>query len=188
VLLMYRRPTCAVEHALRFVSRCGEFTHCEMYCPDLCFEGLLGCTFTNFSYCDMKQTRECIPLYTNRKTCHQYAVQQLQLTDKEFELFQKWNTRQVSNKCRYNYTDLPLQLLPRKLSGSLASDLNCSQAMTPDSLYCAQAVVLALRHALSETHPVSIALRDINTRLSTPMSIAMSLELVAGKPIEMANR
>jgi hypothetical protein len=45
-----------------------------------------------------------------------------------------------------------------------------------------------LRHALSETHPVSIALRDINTRLSTPMSIAMSLELVAGKPIEMANR
>jgi hypothetical protein len=185
VCLMYRRPICGLERVLQLVSNCGEFTHCEMYCPDLAFDGLLGCTFTNFSNCKMLQTRECVKLYTSPKTHHQYAVQELRLTHDEFELFNNWNKKQVLNKCGYNYTDLPLQLLPAKLSGSVVRDLNQSEAMSPGRLYCAQAVVLALRHALPIGHPVYVALSGINTRLSTPNSIASALEKVTGKPVEM---
>jgi hypothetical protein len=186
VVLMYRRPTCGLEHALQLVSRCGEFTHCETYCPDLQFEGLLGCTFTNFSYCEMKQTRECIPLYTAKETRFQYAIQELALTKDEFKRFNDWNMRQVLNKCTYNYTDLPLQLLPSKVSNYIVRDLDETHAMTPGRLYCAQAVVLALRYALSNQHSVSIALHGINTRLSTPNLVAASLEAVVGKPRELS--
>jgi hypothetical protein len=185
VMLMYRRPTCRLERALQFVSNCGEFTHCETYCPDLQFEGLLGCTFTNFSCCKMKQTRECMQQYTSHETRDQYAIQELQLSSDEFVRFEDWNVRQVLNKCNYNYTDLALQLIPKKVSNYIVHDLDESHAVAPGRLYCAQAVVLALRHALSGQHPVSVALRGINTRLSTPNLVAASLEAVVGKPCEV---
>jgi hypothetical protein len=99
--------------------------------------------------------------------------------------FEDWNVRQVLNKCNYNYTDLALQLIPKKVSNYIVHDLDESHAVAPGRLYCAQAVVLALRHALSGQHPVSVALRGINTRLSTPNLVAASLEAVVGKPCEV---
>jgi hypothetical protein len=185
VLLVYRRPTCGLERFLQLVSNCGEFTHCEMFCPDLHMNGLLGCTFTNFSFRGMSQTRDCMRSYTAKTTRHWYAVQELNLASKEFELFEEWNKSQVSNHCAYNYTDLPLQLLPRKLSNSFIRDLDIDQSLTPCKLYCAQAVILALRHALPEKHPVCVALSGINTRLSTPCCIAGSLQTVLGRPVAM---
>jgi hypothetical protein len=123
-------------------------------------------------------------MYTAKKTHHLYAAQELQLTIEEFKLFAQWNGARVSNHCAYNYTDLPLQLLPKKISNCLVRDLDLSQSVTPVKLYCAQAVVLALRHALPREHSVCVALSGINTRLCTPCSVALSLAKLVGQPRE----
>jgi hypothetical protein len=185
VVLVYRRPQGRVERFLQLVSQCGEFTHCETFCPDLTFEGLSGCTFTNFSSCEMLQTRECMRLYTHRKTRHLYAMHRLTLTSTEFSLFEHWNKAHVANHCAYNYADLGLQLIPGVISRSLVHDVDHETSMKIPRLYCAQAVVLALRYALSEDHPVFCALAHLNTRLSTPVSVALSLKPLIGEPKNM---
>jgi hypothetical protein len=185
VVLVYRRPTNKLEMFLQGVSRCGEFTHCESFCPDLVFEGRVGCTFTNFSCHDMLQTRECVGLYTHKKTRHMYAMHKLNLSNEEFDLFVQWNKRQVANHCAYNYADLPMQIFPNCLSKQFVRDVNPNKQYEITRLYCAQAVVLALRYALSSQHPVSLALAHINTRLSTPDMIAKSLQDLWGEPRAM---
>jgi hypothetical protein len=180
ILLMYRRPLCKTEKVLQFVSRCGEFTHCEVYLPDLNEDGCVGWTFTNFSMCKMMKTRRCIPSYIDN--CDMYAFHSIDLTQNQFNRFVEWNLVQVLNKCPYNYKDLPLQILPARLTRSTVHDLTTTQATTPKKLFCSQAVILALRHALEPTHRVSHALANINTRLSTPTLVATSLESLYGKP------
>jgi hypothetical protein len=180
IFLMYRRPLCKTEKVIQFVSNCGEFTHCEVYCPDLDEDGFVGWTFTNFSMCKMMKTRRCIPSYIAE--CDKYTFHSIDLTRNQFSRFVEWNRLQVLNKCSYNYKDLPLQMLPKTLARSTVNDLNTTQATTPKKLFCSQAVILALRHALEPTHRVSLALAHINTRLSTPTMVATSLESLYGKP------
>lgn len=180
IFLMYRRPLCNTEKVMQFVSDCGEFTHCEVYCPDLAEDGCVGWTFTNFSMCNMMKTRRCIPSY--RDKCNKYTFHSIDLTRNEFSRFVEWNRLQVLNKCPYNYKDLSLQMLPKRLARSTVTDLDVTQTTTPRKLFCSQAVILALRHALEPTHRVTRALAGINTRLSTPTLVAKSLEPLYGKP------
>jgi len=202
ILLMYRRPICKREKFLQIVSRCGEFTHCEVYCPDMAIihdipgeprKTLTGWTYTNFSMCDMMRTRVCLESYVRDRDL--YRFHKITLTNTEYQRFCAWNNTQVTNHCHYNVKDLALQILPRKL----AQQAKDSKVIHPKKLYCSQGVVLALRYAAQKGNgirsadgsktPLDIvcfALAKTEARYSTPSSVANALQEVLGAPIHIS--
>lgn len=200
VLLMYRRPICKREKFLQIVSRCGEFTHCEIYCPDMTLisstpgapcKTLTGWTYTNFSMCDMMRTRECLQSYVNDQ--HVYMFHKIEMTDTEYQRFCAWNNTQVTNHCHYNVKDLALQMLPRKLAGR-AKD---KKVIHPEKLYCSQGVVLSLRYAADKGNrttscsktPLDLVcsvLAKTEARCSTPTSVADAIKQVIGAPMPLS--
>jgi hypothetical protein len=200
ILLMYRRPICKREKFLQIVSGCGEFTHCEVYCPNMAIldsqpgvshKTLTGWTYTNFSMCDMMRTRLCLGSYVNDP--HVYMFHQIDMTNSEYERFCAWNNTQVINHCRYNVKDLALQMLPRQLA-QRAKD---STVTHPPKLYCSQGVVLALRYAADQKHrppegpktfldKVCTALSKTEARSSTPTGVANALGKVIGTPLPIS--
>lgn len=200
VLLMYRRPLNKREKFLQLVSRCGEFTHCEVYCPNMTISSqtpgepcttLTGWTFTNFSMCDMMLTRICLDSYSTDH--HFYMFHKIDMTESEYQRFCAWNTTQVVNHCHYNVKDLALQMIPKRLS-SFAKDSNI---VYPSKLYCSQGVVLSLRYAaykgvqtpgVSETvlDKICGSLANTEARCSTPSGVASAIQRVLGPPIEVS--
>jgi hypothetical protein len=183
------------------VSGCGEFTHCEFYCPNLdIYESqhgasrktlLTGWTYTNFSMCDMMRTRLCLESYVNDQ--HVYSFHQIDMTTSEYQRFCSWNDTQVKNHCRYNAIDLALQMLPRRLA-QRAKDPPVTH---PSKLYCSQGVVLALRYAADQEHrtpmgpetfldKICTALSKIEARSSTPSSVANAIGKVIGTPLPIS--
>jgi hypothetical protein len=200
VLLMYRQPICKREKVLQFFSRCGEFTHCEIFCPDMTIvtslfgeprKALKGWTYTNFSMCDMMRTRLCLESYVSDQ--HFYKFHKLEMTSNEYQRFCAWNNTQVSNHCHYNVKDLALQILPRKL----AQQVKDSKVVHPSKMYCSQGVVLALRYAAEKDSPTShvsktfldivcIALSKTEARCSTPSSVANAITQAIGEPLPIS--
>ncbi|KAJ1465541.1 hypothetical protein T484DRAFT_1757336 [Baffinella frigidus] len=200
ILLMYRRPICKREKLLQIVSGCGEFTHCEVYCPDMAIMHntpgepriiLTGWTYTNFSMCDMMRTRVCLESYVRDRDL--YRFHKITLTNTEYQRFCAWNNTQVTNHCHYNVKDLALQMLPRKL----AHRVKDSKVTHPTKLYCSQAVVLALRYAAEKGNGTSngaqtfldkvcTALSKTEARCSTPSSVADALHGVIGAPVHLS--
>lgn len=71
----------------------------------------------------------------------------------------------------YNYGDTALMMLPLQLVQSLCDDVPSESPEHITTLFCSQAVVLALRHALSEEHPAFRLVRDINSRTVFPYAL-----------------
>jgi len=179
IWVIYRRPLGLSERVLQGVSRCGEFTHMEIYCPDLRHEGFLGCTFTNFSMCNMMRTRECIPSYSQDRG--KYVYHRIELENTQFDRFIVWNNQQIDHNCKYNYTDLCRQMIPGTIASTITREVDMSKPYHR-KLYCSQAVVLSLRVSLGPDHKVCKALQGVISRLSTPLIVADLLSTVLGKP------
>jgi hypothetical protein len=182
IWVIYRRPLGLSERVLQGISRCGEFTHCEVYCPDLMHEGMVGCTFTNFSMCAMMRTRECLPSYRQDRDKYMYHAIDLERT--QFDKFTAWNDVQVVHNCKYNYSDVCRQMIPTVIAARITSEVDTTKEYHR-KLYCSQAVVLALRASLASDHRVCKALKDITSRLSTPSIVADHLSVVLGPPYDL---
>jgi hypothetical protein len=182
ILVMYRRPICKMECMMQAVSRGGEFMHCEVYCPDLNVCGTVGWTFSNFSLCDMMRTQACVKSYSLQDRL--YTFHEILLSDQEFMTFVGWNEAMVKKSCKYNYTDLVLQILPKRITNAVTSELNKHDTINPKTLFCSQAVLLSLRNSTNSNHVIKHALRDLHTRLSTPSQVAEALTRVLGAPRE----
>ena len=165
----------AAEQMLKAVSNCGEFTHVESYCKI----GGVGWTFTNYSFNKMVQTKDCEGSYTHDYGI--YAYHELKLESDEHARFVQWNQQQVANQCRYNYFDLAYQVIPGAFL--FVSDLTTAQAQQPKKLFCSQAVILGLRHALRNDDKVAVRLSKLNTRLCCPTKLACSLKAILGDPV-----
>ena len=182
IWVIYRKPLGKTERVLQVVGQCGSYTHCELYCPDYRHCGLVGWTFTNFSFCRMLCTRECIPSYCLEREKYMYHV--VSLDNAQFERFIKWNNNQVQHKCKYNYSDVCRQILPHFIAKSITSEVDMNRDFH-NRLFCSQAVLLSLRASLHEDHPIIKCLACLTSRLTTPSILCDQLSLCLGAPLQM---
>jgi hypothetical protein len=182
IIIVYRKPTGSLDKCVQFIGGTGVYTHCELYCPDMVHNGTPGWVFTNFSCHVMELTQESIWEYRNDPELfdsHEILIRE----DQHKELL-RWNMDLVSRQCPYNYSDLLLHLLPRYMARALAPD-DKDMLETPTKLYCAQAVILALRQSLGPQHRINQLLDDINIHICKPTCIADKLSLLFGNPVGM---
>ena len=182
IWVIYRKPLGKTERALQLVGRCGSFTHCEVYCPDYRHCGLVGWSFSNFSFTHMLLTRECINSYAHDRD--KYMIHIIQLDNTQFERFIEWNNKQVLHRCKYNYSDVCRQILPRFFAASITTEVDMNKEYH-FKLYCSQAVILALRASLPRDHQIIECLADITSRLSTPSILCDQLSICLGAPLQM---
>lgn len=183
IMVVYRKPTCSLDKCVQFIGQCGVYTHCELYCPEMMHNGKLGWVFTNFSCRVMELTQESIWEYRNDPEL--FDSHEILIRPDQHAALIRWNQDLVSDKCAYNYSDLFLHLLPKFVAHALVPDDKDMLLNPPTKLYCAQAVILALRYALRPKHRISQLLVDINIHLCKPSCIADKLSVLFGKPIEM---
>jgi len=176
ILIIYRRPMGNAERFLKALSNCGEFTHVESYC----IIAGTGWTFTNYSFNEMVQTKDCEGSYIVDWV--KYAYHAIDVSAQEHAAFVAWNKAQVANRCRYNYSDLVFQMIPG--ARMFVPDLTTAQALQPKKLFCSQAVLLGLQHALAKNSPVAVRLSGINTRTCCPTALAGSLGSILGSPLQ----
>ena len=182
VWIMYRRPLGRTERIIQTVGQCGEFTHCEIYCPDYVFENIKGWSFSNFSFTKMMCTRECIPSYHLDRGKYMYHV--VELDNAQFQKFINWNDNQIAHNCRYNYTDVCKQILPKFFAKSITSEVDMNLEFH-QHLFCSQAVILSLRASLHKDHPVIKCLTCLTSRLTTPSTLCDQLSICLGAPLQM---
>ena len=182
IMVIYRKPCCNMDRCVQMIGNCGAYTHCELYCPEMLHNGKLGWSFTNFSFCEMEVTQESVHDY--RKYPFLFDAHEILIRREQHDKLLQWNLDLVDYKCSYNYSDLMLHLLPKSVARVLRPD-NKDILLSPQKLYCAQAVILALRHALGPIHRISQLLIDINIHLCKPSSINEHLSRILGPPTEM---
>jgi hypothetical protein len=170
VLIVYRRPMDLVEDIMQALggghTHC-EFLHCELYVPDA------GGTFTIFKGGTMVKETKLPILYKCRPD--KFAWHIIPLNRGEFMRMLQWNTEQIAHHCPYNFRDLAWQIVPENVRNSYVKDLSAAQAHNPKSMFCSQAILLALREASNEecARPIlrNFAYR-IKSRLATPTDLA----------------
>jgi hypothetical protein len=166
VIIVYRRPMFMTDHLMR-IAGAGEFTHCELYIPEK------KATFAIFAGGEMQCSTALPRFYQTRP--HDFAWHMLILTDAENTLLEKWHVDMVEKRCNYNFRDLAWKIAPTLIQTACVSDLSQEKAHSPNTMFCSQAVILALREAFSgtetKTHLKSLA-TSINSRITTPTELA----------------
>jgi hypothetical protein len=166
VIVVYRRPMVFSDHALQILGA-GAFTHCELYLPKD------SATFAIFAGGEMQCSAVLPKWYTMRPDL--FAWHMFVLNKVEYERLRTWNINQVCRHCHYNFTDLAWKILPVAMQHAYVTDLDKDLAHTPNSMFCSQAVVLALREACSYSggspHIAAFAM-SMNSRLTTPSELA----------------
>lgn len=79
------------------------------------------------------------------------------------------------NKIPYNYTDVISCALPKMIKKTFLEDLASDNPAKIKSLFCSQAVVLALRNGLSESNPVTQVVKGLNSRCILPEALFRQL-------------
>ena len=182
ILIVLRKPCCNLDKIVQAIGNCGKYTHCELYCPEMLYNGKVGWTFTNFSFYNMQATQNSLKQYRNQS--HLFDVHEIFITSTEHIKLLRWNLDLIYHNCSYNYSDLMLHLLPNFVASAMRPD-NKDKLFAPTKLYCAQAVILALQHALGPEHKISRSLAEINIHLCKPSSINQQLSLILGAPKNM---
>lgn len=171
VIIVYRRPVVWTDRILKVA--CGEFTHCELYIPNI--EG----TFSTTVDCGMELRFDL--KYHYNKTPHDYAWHLIVMSQTEYDRMCSWNMEQVSHHCKYNYSDLVWQLAP--YMRSFVHDLTRQDASHPKKMFCSQAIVLALRAAFNgpDSSPHMRAfVASMNSRLTTPGCLLTNVSKYVG--------
>jgi hypothetical protein len=173
VIIVYRRPINWTDRILELA--CGEFTHCEIYVPNI------GGTFATTVDVGMDLRFDLKQLYVLPDTAGDYAWHLLVMTEVEYQRMCAWNMEQVAHHCRYNYTDLMWQVAP--YMRSFVHDVSQQDASHPRKMFCSQAVVLALRAAFSgnDSKPhMKAFVSSMNSRLTTPGVLMTALNFYTG--------
>jgi hypothetical protein len=166
VVVVYRRPMAFTDKALQKLG-VGEFTHCELYLP------MDMATFAIFAGCKMECSSVLPHLYTTRPDL--FAWHMFVLNNVEYDRLRVWNIEQVYKHCRYNLKDLALRMIPAAIRNAYVKDLSKERAHAPKTMFCSQAVVLALREACNGrcgTPHISAFVASINSRITTPSELA----------------
>lgn len=166
VIVVYCRPIAFSDRALQLFGA-GEFTHCEMYLPrDMA-------TFAIFVGGSMECSAVLPRMYSARPDL--FAWHMFVLNNVEYERLRVWNTQQVYQRCRYNLRDLAWKILPTAVQTGYVKDLSTELAHSPKTMFCSQAVILALREACSGvggSPHIEAFTNSINSRITTPTELA----------------
>jgi hypothetical protein len=94
----------------------------------------------------------------------------LQVSQEDHDRVCNFMTRQVARRVPYNYGDVLRCMLPERTVAH-CEDVASEAAIT--SLYCSQAVVLALRFSLEDEGTAALreSLAALNSRLTTPQAL-----------------
>lgn len=170
VRIAFRKPIYMSDRLLQFFGA-GRFTHCEIHIPD---ERSAFATFLGES---LAMRRDLIEFYEENRG--RFETVTLKLQASEYNALLLWHANLVG-KCPYNSSDIALHTLPSRLFSVVCPDLDAAQAHNPKSLFCSQAVVLALRCSLSPSGRCRMLLErlgQVNSRYVTP---SMLYELMNG--------
>lgn len=98
------------------------------------------------------------------------------LTEEQVRRAKEYLERCVERSVPYNYTDVVHCVVPG--SSLVLADVAPTDA-PPPTLFCSQAAVLCLRHALegaTDPSPLADALRNLNSRVTTPSTLFKALK------------
>jgi hypothetical protein len=174
VVVVYRRPMALSDRALQLFGA-GEFTHCEIYLPRD------RATFAIFVGCNMECSAVLSRYYTTRPDL--FAWHMFVLNNKEYERLRVWNINQVYQHCPYNLKDLAWKIFPTAVQNIYVKDLSNDQAKTPKTMFCSQAVVLALRAACigdGGSPHIEAFTKSMNSRVTTPTELANKTMKILG--------
>jgi hypothetical protein len=147
----------------------GEFVHCEFYLPCVVNEQFPdGVSVSNFSC-------HCMTLYaTLAKEYYAkpdlYSGVKVELDEEEYGLLLNYLFTLAARETPYNYIDLMWQMMPSKLANVFVTDSTKVDSKSVCSLYCAQAMLLALRQCLKPSL-LRTAIADYKDRTVLPQQI-----------------
>ena len=154
------------------ISMCaGEFVHVDlMPINDNAPEHSVVCTSyigENFSL--SLATKQAY----NDKDCVALCIE---LTEEEHQKLTSYLLALADHNIPYNYQDVLVSALPRSVSRVLVDDVADERPEKISTLFCSQAVVLALRNSLDGSHPLMHTLQQVNSRCTLPDTLFRLLE------------
>ena len=96
---------------------------------------------------------------------------ELKVSPEEHECLIAYLNELFERNIPYNYKDLAVMALPCTLQDSLVSDILSESPEDIQSLFCSQAVVLALRNSLAQDRALFRQLRMLNSRTIYPCTL-----------------
>jgi hypothetical protein len=148
-VLVFRRAFCTTDHVLQRLLHVGEFVHCEFYLPNVINQQFPeGVSVSNFSCHAMNLYPSLVDEYYAHPML--YTAVSVQLDEEEYALLLNYLFTLAQRQTPYNYRDLMWQLVPTRVANAFATGSTVVDSKNVNSLYCAQAMLLALRHCLKK--------------------------------------
>lgn len=164
VALMFRKPVFFSDTILAL--RAGPLIHVEILpIDDNNPENTLS--YTSFVGSPFSMSISTKRTYEN-DTCVGLAFD---VSEHEHELLVSYLHDLCEKNIPYNYSDVALSVLPSGIKNSFVDDVASESPTDITSLFCSQAVVLALRNALDEKTALFQRLKDVNSRTVLPYAL-----------------
>lgn len=164
VVCVFRRP---VQYSDTLVSFCaGPLVHVELLLLDP-REPRASASFTSFVGCTFGQSLSGKCAYDDA-TCVALA---LEVSEPENEALVAYLQDLCDADIPYNYCDTAMLMLPGGVALFGGTDVPSEAPRALRSLFCSQAAVLALRHALGAERPLARVLARLNSRAVLPYAL-----------------
>jgi hypothetical protein len=164
VACVFRRPVFYTDSLVALCA--GPLVHVEIM-PIDSREPRASASYTSYVGCPFALSLSTKQTYDNT-TC---AALVLQLSDVEHEALLVYLQDLCEAQIPYNYRDTALLMLPGGAALFGATDVPSEVPRALQSLFCSQAVVLALRNALDARRPLTRVLAGLNSRTVLPYAL-----------------
>jgi hypothetical protein len=164
VAIVFRKPVFLTDSILALYA--GKYVHVDICLVD---EREPKYTMTCTSYVGHKFSMST----TDKRNYddEDYLGLLIETTDTEQDKLTGYLLDLVENNIPYNYVDVAAMALPMVVADSLIDDVRSEDPAHITNLFCSQAVVLALRNCLSDSHPLLPLLAKVNSRRILPNTL-----------------
>jgi hypothetical protein len=163
-VVVFRRPTRVSDKFLSLFA--GELVHCDIIPLDVSDEQN-AITFTSYVGETFSMSINTKKSYDNNRN----VALAIPYSKEEFGLLTTYLFQLYSNNVPYNYSDILLDTLPCRLREVVVDDVSSEDPAQLSTVYCSQAVVLALRNSLHAERNVLETLRGVNSRVTIPLQL-----------------
>ena len=163
LLVFKHRSEGTMENMVRFLS--GAFLHVDM----------IPCLNEPYAYTSYMFEPFSKNASLDAYDPASYTARYIPLSEPERRSAVEFLEECAAKRVPYNYADLPCCVF---MPSRLVSDY-CKDAPVPSSLFCSQAAVLCLRHAVDPDSPLGAALAKLNSRTTSPNALFTALSAFA---------
>lgn len=172
-VLIFRKAFCTTDILMQRLLNVGEFVHCEFYLPCVVNQSFPdGVSVSNFSCHTMNLYATLAAEYRAKPDL--YTGISVELEHEEYGLLLNYLFTLAKREIPYNYMDLMWQMLPAKVANVFVTDSTVIDSKSVCSLYCAQAMLLALRNCL-KPGPITEAISHFKDRTVLPQQLYNSV-------------